>query len=111
DPIPWQMNEYFEFYQKLNQLKSTNNALLNGDKGAKMQRISSESNALYAFVRDSGTNKVVVFLNLSDGEIELTINSELLNGDYTNLFDEKNVTFGSEVPINLSSWEYQVFYN
>src|SRR5690606_12549344 len=101
---------YFEFYSKLNHLKSTNSALANGEKGARMQRIVTDHPGLYAFVRDSGIDKVLVLLNLGEEEINQRIKSDLIQGDYRDLFTDESITLTTETDVNLSPWGYKVYY-
>ena len=110
DPIPWQENEFFEFYSKLNHLKSTNSALLNGEKGAQMQRVDADHPDIYAFIRDSGDDKVLVLLNLGNDVINQNIKSELIKGDYQDLFTDENISLNVETTIELEPWGYKVYY-
>lgn len=57
-------NEYFTFYQKLNELKHTQEALNAGEAGGKMKRYPTQSHSLYAFSREKGDSKVFVVVNL-----------------------------------------------
>lgn len=57
-------NEYFTFYQKLNELKHTQEALNAGEAGGKMKRYPTQSHSLYAFSREKGDSKVFVIVNL-----------------------------------------------
>lgn len=57
-------NEYFTFYQKLNELKHSQEALNAGEAGGKMKRFPTQSHSLYAFSREKGESKVFVVVNL-----------------------------------------------
>ncbi len=59
-------NEYFTFYQKLNELKHTQEALNAGEAGGKMKRYPTQSHSLYAFSREKGDSKVFVVVNLGE---------------------------------------------
>ncbi len=59
-------NEYFTFYQKLNELKHTQEALYAGEAGGKMKRYPTQSHSLYAFSREKGDSKVFVVVNLGE---------------------------------------------
>ena len=57
-------NEYFTFYQKLNELKHTQEALNAGEAGGKMKRFPTQSLSIYAFSREKEDSKVFVVVNL-----------------------------------------------
>ena len=57
-------NEYFTFYQKLNELKHTQEALNAGEAGGKMKRFPTQCLSIYAFSREKGDSKVFVVVNL-----------------------------------------------
>lgn len=57
-------NEYFTFYQKLNELKHTQEALNAGEAGGKMKRYPTQCHSIYAFSREKGDSKVFVVVNL-----------------------------------------------
>lgn len=57
-------NEYFTFYQKLNELKHSQEALNVGEAGGKMKRYPTQSHSIYAFSREKGDSKVFVVANL-----------------------------------------------
>ncbi len=57
-------NDYFTFYQRLNGLKHSQQALAAGVEGGEMVYYPAESNDLLAFSREKGDSKVVVITNL-----------------------------------------------
>lgn len=111
DPIPWERNEFFDFYKRLMHLNRDNKALFNGIYGGPMQRILTEhDDKLYLFSRQKNDNKVLVILNLSDQKVSTKVESEFLAGTYTNLFTDENVVLTSQLELDLDGWEYLVFY-
>ncbi len=57
-------NEYFTFYQKLNDMKHREKALAAGTAGGEMQRYATTSADLYAFSREKDGSEVFVIVNL-----------------------------------------------
>ena len=57
-------NEYFKFYQTLNNVKHTQQALAAGIEGGEMVKYPAASDDLYVFSREKGDSKVVVLTNL-----------------------------------------------
>ena len=57
-------NDFFTFYQKLNELKHSKKALRAGDEGAPMMRYPTASDDLYIFARGEGDDMVLVMTNL-----------------------------------------------
>lgn len=107
DPIEWKKSEYNDFYSKLINLKSRNKALINGDKGGKMVRISSTNDkVIYSFFRESKGDKVLVILNLTGKDQAFTLNGNGLKGSYKDLFSGKKYSFKNKADLNLKAWEY-----
>lgn len=101
-------NDYFAFYQTLNNLKHENNALQAGEKGGKIERYPTKSDDLYIFSRTADGETVLVFTNL--GNVETAI--EYI--DATPQVDAKyNIFTGAteEYPTSLKPGEYRVYVN
>jgi len=111
DPIDWEHNEFFDLYARLFNLNLNNEALFNGTRGGKMNRIPSNVNdRLYAFTREMNGNKVLVLLNLSPSNLSAQIASDLLVGTYTDLFSDQTVTFSANEQFDMAPWDYQVYH-
>jgi cyclomaltodextrinase / maltogenic alpha-amylase / neopullulanase len=111
DPIEWEHNEFFDFYSRLFNLNLKNQALFNGSRGGKMNRIPSDINdQLYAFTREMNGDKVFVLLNLSPSAIVADLSTDLINGTFTDLFSNQERTFTSTESFELAPWEYRVYY-
>ncbi|MCC8155183.1 MAG: hypothetical protein LIP01_13925 [Tannerellaceae bacterium] len=103
-PPDWTKNEWFGFYQTLNGLKHTQEALRAGNAGGEMVRYTTQSPKAYVFSRSKGSSEVLVLVNLSPESVELVYDSIAPAGEYTNLFTgEKEV-----VPTSLGEWGYCV---
>lgn len=110
DLIDWKESEFTDFYEKMIQLKLENEAIWNGQFGAPLTRINTNfDNKIYSFIREKDDNKIFVILNLSDEELSLKINDGKIAGEYTELFSGENVNFDSELTMELSGWEYNVY--
>lgn len=110
DPVEWKSYKLFNIYSKLFQLKKTNKALYNGDRGGQIIFItSSNKENIFAFSRSSGANKILAVFNLSKNTIEFDLTGETLKGSYKNLFSGKLESFASKESFKLKPWEYKVY--
>ena len=102
-------NQYFTFYQKLNNLKHTQKALSAGLDGGELISFATSSPDLYIFEREKDGSKVVTFTNLGKGEIPVefsTPNQPKLDG-MVNYFTGA----AAAMPSSLKQGEYLVFVN
>lgn len=83
-------NEYFSFYQTLNNMKHNQPAIAAGNAGGEMVRYATESPDIYAFSREKDGKKVVVITNLGsdiipvkfiDNTPDLTGTADIFTGD------------------------------
>ncbi len=98
-------NEYFTFYQNLNKLKHSQEALAAGLEGGEMVIYPTENPDLFIFSREKGDSKVVVLTNLGKEASALNF-----NGDKPAVEGMKNY-FTSEaaaLPEQLNAGEYVV---
>ncbi|PIE86166.1 MAG: alpha-amylase [Bacteroidia bacterium] len=110
DPIPWQEDKMFAFYQKLIQLRKKNPALWSGVYGGKLQRVYTEvGHAIFAFVRKKEGEKVVVITNLSHDYHEFTLQGDAYNGIFTDVFAETEIALHENFRMGLQPWEYKVY--
>ena len=74
DPVAWDNEVKVAFYQTINELNHTRQALWNGDFGGAPECIkTSNDEAVFAFQKQQGASTVVVILNLSDDETEVSV--------------------------------------
>ncbi len=101
-------NEYFTFYQKLNNLKHNQKALAAGLEGGDLVSYATQSPDLYIFSREKDGSKVVVLTNLgkADTAIEFT-------GEKPEVTGMQNFFTGEEaaIPASLAPGQYLVFVN
>ncbi len=101
-------NEYFSFYKTLNCLKHHNPALAAGNPaGSKMLRYPTASKNLYVFERVLGDNRVVVAVNLGNGEEQLVFRGEAPS--VAGLADIFAPGDDAALPASLKAGEYRVY--
>jgi glycosidase len=111
DPINWKEHEFKGIYTMLFNLKKSNSALWNGERGGEMKIIPSEDKNIFAFIRINGADSVVAVFNMSDKSADINIESSVLTGNYTDLFENRKVSFSSGFLKKMSPWEYKVYIN
>jgi glycosidase len=110
DTIDWIDYEMTNFYKKLIDLKGRNEALWNGRYGGTLTRITSTDNkSVYAFIRETGSDRVFVILNLTANPVNITLNGKIYKGHYADLFTGDKVKFRKGENMVLSPWEYHVY--
>src|SRR5664279_5537596 len=106
DPIAFGKFGREKFYKTLLYLRKNNPAL---SANASFRKINAgDNNAVYAFVRQKGANKILVILNLSDIEHAVSITDASLAGQPVNVFKERK-EFISSKPWKMEPWGYAVF--
>lgn len=100
-------NEYFIFYQKLNNLKHTQKALSAGLDGGKMESYATSSPDLYVFSRERDGSKVVTLVNLGKEELPVEFTSK----NTPDIRDMVNYFTGEDaaLPSTMKQGEYIVF--
>lgn len=102
-------NEYFTFYQKLNNLKHTQKALSAGLEGGDLVSYATSSPDLYVFCREKDNSKVITLVNLGKGDISL----EFTTDNRPDIRGMINYFTGEEaiLPEVLKQGEYIVYIN
>ncbi len=101
-------NEYFTFYQNLNRLKHTQEALAAGLEGGELVSYAAGSPDVIAFSREKDGSKVVVLANLgnADNEINFQGNAPATEG-MINFFTGEEAA----IPATLTPGQYLVLVN
>ena len=101
-------NEYFAFYQKLNNLKHTQHALAAGTEGGEVKAIAAGSDDIIAFSREKEGSKVITIANLGASEVK-----PAFAGDAPDIKGMKDYFSGkdAELPVSLAPGQYLVFVN
>src|SRR5450631_2733565 len=106
DPIVFGKFGRAKFYKTLLNLRKTNPALA---VNASFLKINvGDENAIYAFVREKGSNKILVILNLSDKEQSISVKDESLSGNPYNVFMGRNEPLGIK-PWKMEAWGYAIY--
>lgn len=108
DSVNWGSFEYADFYKELLLLKKNNPALWNGTQGGPLTFIENSGTNVLAFSREKENNKVVVILNLSNTNQEISFINNVIVGNYRSLFTPTDVTITSLSSFNLDPWDYKV---
>ena len=95
-----------KFYTTLLSLRKNNPALAS-DAVSKKVHVGNED-AIYAYVREKGNNKVLVILNLSNKEQAVQINDNTLKGKATNVFMSADEIL-SDTKWNMGPWGYAIY--
>jgi glycosidase len=110
DPIQWDSCDLTGFYQSLIRLKKGNEALWNGDFGGPMVKINTNrDNKVFAYSREKGGNRVIVFLNLTKKSVSFKPGLKGLDGEYTEYFTGEKTSFLLSVNLTLNPWGYKVY--
>jgi alpha-amylase len=90
-------------------LKKDNSALWNGEKGAKLVKITSSVPEVYAFIRQNEINKVLAVFNLSPKKQKVTLEATAYAGTYSSFLDNATVKLEPKISYTLNPWEYKIF--
>lgn len=107
-PVWEPRNAFFTFYQNLNRLKHTQEALAAGLEGGEMVNHPTTSNDLFVFSREKDGSKVVVLTNLGKEGQEVKFSDKAPKVDgMINYFTEET----AQIPATLEPGQYLVFVN
>jgi hypothetical protein len=109
DLIEWRDHEFSKLYSVLLNLKEENRALWNGDWGGPLVRVHTSANdAVFAFVREKGDDRVFVALNLSREVQTFRLEGTAFVGNYQDVFSGQAVALSKKERVTLGPWKYQV---
>jgi alpha-amylase len=109
DTIKWNSCTLSGFYKDLVSLKKQNKALWNGDFGAPMIKINTnKDNKIFAFFREKGENRVVVFLNLSKKKVAIKPELKNIEGEYIEYFTGTKTVLPLSDSLSFDPWSYKV---
>ncbi|MDE5887286.1 MAG: alpha-amylase [Muribaculaceae bacterium] len=99
-------NEYFTFYQTLNNMKHSQKALAAGTEGGEMVKYAAGSDDLYVFSREKDGSKVVVLTNLGKDTLPVAFSDKT-----PDVKGMKDLFSGADaaLPTELKAGEYIVF--
>jgi alpha-amylase len=106
DPIVFGKFGRAKFYKTLLNLRKTNPALA---VNASFRKISAgDEKAIYAYVREKGSYKILVILNLTDKEQSITLSDKSLFGSPYNIFKGKTEPLSGK-PWKMEAWGYVIY--
>ena len=110
DTINWNGFILRDFYSTLIRMKKENTALWNGEQGTVLTKIQTNNDHhVYAFLRGTEGNQVLVMLNLTSQPQELKVKEIQLPGTFMNVFSGEATTFDYSLDFVLKPWEYRVY--
>jgi cyclomaltodextrinase len=109
DTIDWKLADFSPFYKTLNALKHSNEALWNPPYGGTFESVkNTEPAKVISFLRVKGDTKVLVVLNLSAAPITVAVNSDIVTGEYKDVFTGVDTKIAKKEPFGLEAWGYKV---
>ncbi|PWA05192.1 alpha-amylase family glycosyl hydrolase [Flavobacterium psychrotolerans] len=106
DPMTFKNFQREKFYKTLLALRKRNTAL-SADASFKKIDVGNE-NAIYAYTRENGNQKVFVILNLSGSEQAISIKDKSLIGNTHSVFEQKEVLLNS-AERTIKPWGYEIY--
>jgi glycosidase len=106
DTIRFKNYEREAFYKTLLQLRKSNAALASNASFSKVK--AGNENAVYAYVRQSGNNKVLVIVNWSNQKQSIRLQDKTLYGAVTNVFEKKKEQLSNR-SFKLKPWGYALY--
>ncbi len=107
DTIHFEKYARANFYQKLLQLRKSNEALQSLASQTKVT--TNAPDKVYAFVREQNGKKVLVVVNLSKDAVKATLSNAAIAGEATELFSNAKESVKDGQVMDLKPWDYKVF--
>jgi glycosidase len=111
DLIDWKMPcALHDFYKALLQVRKTSPALRSGDPSVSTILLPDDANRqLLSFLRRKDANEVLVILNLSAGEVSMSLSGAVASGSFVDIFSRENLRIGPGTNITLKPWDFRVY--
>ncbi len=111
DEIEWDFTSpLIDFYTALNNLKTDNVALWNGEFGGQMKRVrSSDDKSVFAFVREKDGNRIFTIVNLTAKQIKVNLRGNEFTGEFSELFSGNVLMFDTGAEVSLDAWGYRIY--
>lgn len=105
-------------YSKLNELREKNPALFSPEKGAKMVRLDTDNEHIFAMARETTVRKrfkdvpntVIGIFNMSGEEQDVVVNANIFAGAYKDLRAGLGWEVDEQLTLHMKPWEYFVLY-
>jgi glycosidase len=99
-----------DFYKKLLTLHSNNPAMLAGDDGSSVERISTDNDhRLFAFLRKKEAYEVLVFINFSSDYYWAHLTDEKIGGNFNNIFSNEINDITKNRYFEMRPWDFYVY--
>lgn len=110
DPIQWNKPcDLDDLYRKLFAYKKANQALWNGQWGAKMEKVENDKpQQIFSFIRRGDKNAVLAAFNFSKEPVTFTFKDKLPAGHYKDYEDGKAVHVEAGTQMTIPAWGYRV---
>lgn len=112
DPIDWNASPncaYGALLPRLIAFRKANPALANGQWGARMRKLDHDRpRELFAWVRQSGANKVVGLFNFSDRSVTATLTDDHAAGVYQPFAGSEKMTLAKGSTFTIAAWDFQL---
>ena len=103
-PYTKEKNEWFAFYQSLNELKHNSKALRAGDEGGKTVVYKTTEPNVFVLSRELGEENIVYIANISDKEVKFHFEAEAPQGEFENFFTKEKVLLPAA--FKLAPWDF-----
>ena len=97
-----------DLYKKLNELRARNQALFSPEKGAPMERIDCDNQAIFACRRSLDGNTVMAVMNMSGEEQTVTLDLTGNEGQYRCLCGKEHSLEAAQ-SFTLKPWQFKIF--
>jgi len=105
DEIDWKADKMTSFYQKLNDITKSNEAVKTGE----LKPIKTDApESILAFGRFTENDSLIVFLNLSPKDISFYVECGKLNGQYRNVFNDQAFEYNCHELFSIGAYGYLV---
>ena len=100
-------------YKRLNDMREQNPALHSPELGAKMVRLATDNDKVFACARQAflpcckKTNTVVSIINMSGSKQQVTVNADRFAGEYDD-FNDEEITLAASYAITLQPWQFVI---
>lgn len=109
DLIQWKDDFQRTIFSKIFVEKKKNKALWNGTQGGEMNFINVSSNKnVLAYYREKDDDKIIVIINLSEDNSEISVSENFLWDEYKNLFNDTIVAIDKDLKLELEGYKYLV---
>lgn len=107
DTIEWtDTYALHDFYKTVLQLRRVHPALLSDSPVYRLH--TSDDASIFAFLRQQGERAVLVMLNISDADHQVTVQDNRAHGDFKNVFSGSAVTLENTHAFEVKAWDYVV---